>query len=88
MKEIGRGGGDRTKSDVENAQIIDSINREKRQKHRSRPTEVHAGYTELGECGHRRGGCALSSSILAAAPALNVKLHLLVESPNNWVNCA
>jgi hypothetical protein len=48
------GGGDRTKSDTENAQVIDSIKREKRQKHRIRPTEVHGGYTDgrkgLAEC--------------------------------------
>jgi hypothetical protein len=42
---VGRGGGDRTKSDVETAQVIDFIKREKRQKHRIRPSEVHGRYT-------------------------------------------
>ena len=30
---------------IDNAQLIDFIKREKRQKHRIRPSEVHAGYT-------------------------------------------
>jgi hypothetical protein len=42
-------GGDRTKSDVEDAKVIDSIKHKKRQKHRIRPSEIHAGYTARGE---------------------------------------
>jgi len=42
LQAVGR---DRTKSGVENSQVIDSIKRVKRYKHTIRPTEVHAGYT-------------------------------------------
>ena len=45
MKEIGRGGVDRTTKGVEDAQVIDSAKRQKEQKLQKRPTEVHAGYT-------------------------------------------
>lgn len=40
-----RGAGDRTKSDVESAQVIDSLKGEKRQTRLIRPSEVHRRYT-------------------------------------------
>ena len=44
---FGRGGGDRTKSDVETPQVIDSSNGQNCANVQIRPSGVHAGYTDV-----------------------------------------
>jgi hypothetical protein len=46
MDKMVEAGGVGILSLIDSAQVIDSIKREKRQKHRIRPSEVHGGYTE------------------------------------------
>jgi len=45
--KIGRGGGDRTKSDVDILQVIDSVNGQNRANWQIRRSKVHDGYTEF-----------------------------------------
>ena len=61
-------GGDQTKSDVDSPQVIDSSNRKNRKNTPIRPSEIHAGYTEL----------ACSSAGLAST-ILPVPIHYRVS---------